>query len=122
VNSADFVAYVVETMRPALDATAKRMFGGHGIFDGERMFALIVDDVLYLRCGEGNRAAFDRLDLPPFEYSRAGGRRVAMSYRQAPDEALESPAEMREWVRGAVLAARAAAPGGARRRRPTNPA
>lgn len=122
MNAEGFVAHVVETMRPTLAATAKRMFGGHGLFDGERMFALIVDDVLYLRCGEGNRAAFDRLGLPAFEYSRAGGRRVAMSYRQAPDAALESPAEMREWVRGAVTAARAAAPGGTRRRRPTSPA
>jgi DNA transformation protein len=122
VNSEDFVAHVVETMRPAVAATAKRMFGGHGIFGGERMFALIVDDVLYLRCGEGNRAAFDRLGLPAFEYSRAGGRRVAMAYRQAPDEALDSPSEMRDWALGALAAARAAAPGGARRRRPTNPA
>lgn len=114
MNSADFVAHVVETMRPTIAATAKRMFGGHGLFDGGRMFALIVDDVLYLRCGEGNRAAFDRLGLAAFEYSRAGGRRAAMSYRQAPDEALESADEMRDWARGAVTAALAAAPRGAR--------
>jgi DNA transformation protein len=115
VNSADFVAHVVETMRPTIAATAKRMFGGHGLFDGERMFALIVDDVLYLRCGECNRAAFDRLGLAAFEYARAGGRRVAMSYRQAPDEALESADGMRDWARGAVTAALAAAARGARR-------
>ena len=108
MNSADFVDHVVELMRPAVAAKAKRMFGGHGVFDGGRMFALIVDDVLYLRCGEDNRGAFDRLDLPPFDYARADGRRAVMSYRRAPDEALESPAEMREWVRGALAAARAA--------------
>lgn len=122
MNSADFVAHVVETTRPTLAATARRMFGGHGLFDGDRMFALIVDDVLYLRCGEGNRAAFDRLGLAAFEYSRAGGRRVVMSYRQAPDEALENADAMRDWVRGAVTAARASAPRVARRGRSSGPA
>lgn len=122
MNSADFVAHVVETMRPALAATARRMFGGHGLFDGDRMFALIVDDVLYLRCGEGNRAAFDAQGLAAFEYSRAGGRRVVMGYRQAPDEALENADAMRDWVRGAVTAARASAPRGARRKRSSGPA
>jgi DNA transformation protein len=108
VNSTDFVDHVVELMQPAVAAKAKRMFGGHGVFDDERMFALIVDDVLYLRCGESNRAAFDRLDLPPFDYARANGRRAVMSYRRAPDEALESPAAMHEWAREALAAARVA--------------
>jgi DNA transformation protein len=115
VNTPDFVAHVVETMRPTLAATAKRMFGGHGLFDDGRMFALIVDDVLYLRCGEDNRAAFDALALPSFEYARLDGARAVMSYRQAPGDALESPAEMREWVRGALAVARA---GPARRAKP----
>lgn len=94
-------------MRPVA-VTARRMFGGHGLYADGRFFALIDDDTLYLKCDEATRARFDALELPPFVYAK-DGKGMALSYRRAPDDALESPAAMRLWTRLAVEAALRAA-------------
>ena len=103
-NSPDFVAHVIETMRPAR-AVAKAMFGGHGVYVDGLFVAIVVDDVLYLKCDAKTRGAFDALDLPHFVYKAKDGREMVMKYRRAPDEALESGAEMQRWLRLALAAA-----------------
>jgi DNA transformation protein len=120
-NSKDLVAHVIETMRPAR-AVAKAMFGGHGIYVDGLFVAIVVDDVLYLKCDAQRAAAFDALDLPRFVYRAKNGRPTSTQYRRAPDEALESTAEMRRWLRLAQAAALAkrgrAGAGGADRSAP----
>ncbi len=103
-NTKDFVAHVVETMRPAR-AVVKAMFGGHGIYVDGLFVAIVVDDVLYLKCDAERAAAFDALDLPRFVYRAKDGRPTPTQYRRAPDEALESGAEMERWLHLAIAAA-----------------
>ena len=104
-NSRDFVDHVLELARPAGAATARAMFGGHGLYLDGLIVAIVIDDTLYLKCDIQSGAAFDARDLAPFEYVTKDGERIAMSYRRAPDEALESPDAMREWLRLAQGAA-----------------
>jgi DNA transformation protein len=115
-NTKDFVAHVIETMRPAR-AVAKAMFGGHGIYVEGLFVAIAMDDVLYLKCDAQRAAAFDALGLPPFVYTAKDGQATVTKYRRAPDEALESPAEMRRWLRLAQAAALAQGRGGATKTR-----
>jgi DNA transformation protein len=121
-NTADFVEYLTELMRAGGQAiVARAMFGGHGLYVDGLFFGIVVDDVLYLRVDAGSRAAFG--DAAPFEFMTRDGRRQAMSYLRAPDEALERPDAMAQWVRLAVGAAlRAAATRGApRTKKPSGP-
>jgi DNA transformation protein and related proteins len=103
-NSRDFVAHIVELMRPSR-AIAKAMFGGHGIYVDGLFVAIVADDTLFLKTDDASRGAFDALSLPPFEFKTKDGRGTASGYRRAPDEALESSAEMQVWLRRAVAAA-----------------
>lgn len=103
-NTRDFVAYVIEMMRPAC-AVPKAMFGGHGLYVDGLFVAIVVDDVLYLKCDAERTAAFDALGLPHFVYAGKDRRELVTKYRRAPDEALESPAEMQRWLRLAQAAA-----------------
>ena len=80
------------------------MFGGHGVFRDELMFGLVVDDTLYLKADKESRAMFESVGLPPFEYTRKG-RRIALSYYPAPEEAMENPLTLAEWARPAFDAA-----------------
>lgn len=124
-NTPDFVDHLIEVMRAAGRAVdARRMFGGHGLYAEGLFFGIVDDDVVYLRADEGNRAEFDALGLPPFEYRTKGGTGRAMGYRRAPDDALESAEAMRPWMRSALGAAlRATARRGTRgRKRPKRPA
>jgi len=101
----DFVEHVVETMRELGPVTAKQMFGGWGLYHEGLFFALIHEDTLYLKVDDENRAQFEVADLPPFVYKTKDGESMAMAYRQAPPEALESPAAMAAWARLGYAAA-----------------
>jgi DNA transformation protein and related proteins len=100
----EFVAFVVESLRPLGPVSARRMFGGHGLFLHRLMFGLIADDQLYLKVDDGNRAAYTARGLPPFTYS-GKGRTIEMSYREAPSEGFDDPEILCDWAREAYAAA-----------------
>ena len=104
-NSRDYLDHVLELMRPAGNASARPMFGGHGIYLDGMIVALVVADVLYLKSDDETRADFVARELEPFCYRTKTGAVQATSYYRPPDEALESPAAMREWLRRALSAA-----------------
>jgi len=81
----DYLHEVFELFGPI---QVRRMFGGHGLFHDGLMFALVVDDRLYLKADAENRAAFEAAGLGPFQYSRRG-RPVSLGYFLAPEEILE---------------------------------
>ena len=101
----DFVDHVVEMMRELGAVTAKQMFGGWGLYHEGAFFALIIGDALYLKADDENRGEFEAAGLEPFVYVTKDGDRIAMSYYQAPPEALENPAAMATWARSAYAAA-----------------
>src|SRR5437764_7822862 len=65
-NSPEYVAHVLEMMRPTALATTRAMFGGHGVYVEGVIIAIVIDDVLYLKTDDENRAAFLDLGLEPF--------------------------------------------------------
>jgi DNA transformation protein len=105
----EFVEHVLETMRTFGAVEHKSMFGGWGLYHGGLFFALISENVLYLKVDAENRARFDERRLPPFVYESRLGEKTVMHYQQAPEEALESPEVMAEWARRSYAAALRAA-------------
>ena len=105
-----FVEHVVETMRRFGPVEAKSMFGGWGLYHQGLFFALIAEDALYIKTDDDNRADFEALGLEPFVYAMKDGETLTMSYRAAPEDALENSDVMAEWARrGYAAALRAAA-------------
>jgi DNA transformation protein len=105
-----FVTEVVDRMQHSGAVSARRMFGGHGIFHQGLMFALIADNQLYLKTDSHNLALFRDAGLTAFSYSRADGKQFHMSYYQAPESFFEEPEQALFWTRTAQQAAvRAAA-------------
>lgn len=82
----------------------KRMFGGHGVWHEGRMIALVANDTLYLKSDAESAPHFDRLELPPFTYTRQG-KSMPMSYRLAPADLFEDRQEAALWGRLAYEAA-----------------
>ena len=99
-------------MQPWAAVSARRMFGGHGLYRDGLMFALEAHGMLYLKVDEPSRPAFTAAGCRPFIYD-GGGRRVEMSYWSAPPECAESAAAMARWCTlgwQAALRAQAARP------------
>ena len=83
---------------------ARAMFGGHGLYCDDYFIAIVAEGELYLKVDEQSRAAFDRAGSRPFTFE-AKGKVAEMKYCSAPDEALESPQQMRPWAERALAAA-----------------
>ena len=80
------------------------MFGGHGVYLDGLMFAMVSNDVLYLKSDEMNRVEFEQAGCEIFDYIR-NGKRVALNFFRAPADAMESPEQMLPWARTAYAAA-----------------
>ena len=102
-----FVDHLLELLDPMPDVSAKRMFGGCGLFREGLMFGLVADSTLYLKVDKENKASFEERGLEPFTYD-GKGKPVKMSYHQAPEEALEEVDAMLEWAESAYAAAQRA--------------
>jgi DNA transformation protein len=100
----EFLELVLEQIAGVGSVRARAMFGGHGIYLGERMFAIVLADRLYLKADAATQEAFAARGLQPFAYD-ARGKRVVTSYYEAPAEVFEDPAAMREWAQRAYAAA-----------------
>lgn len=115
--SDSFKTYVLEQLgRLRPDIRSRAMFGGIGIYAGERFFALIDDDALYLKVDDLNRPDFEKEGMGPFQPFGPGGE--VMQYYELPAGLLDEPEALAPWVAGAVeVAARAKA----RRKSPAPP-
>ncbi len=100
----EFTDYLHEAFAEFGPINIRRMFGGHGVFHDQLMIGLVADNILYLKVDEQSKPLFVDRDLEPFMYGKKS-KRIAMSYHQAPEEALEDPGVMREWAEYAYEAA-----------------
>ena len=109
VAESALVEHLTDVLRPLGGVAARRMFGGAGLFRDGVMFALISDEVLYLKADATTIPAFEAEDLGPFTYGTKNGKRVLTSYWRAPERLLDDDDEMRDWCRRAAdVAAQAA--------------
>ena len=104
----EFVTHLLDLMEPLGPVSARRMFGGYGIYLDRMMFALVADDSLYLKIDDDSRGEFEAAGLEPFRYTKKG-KSYQMSYHAAPEDALEDAELLRDWARKAVDAAMRAA-------------
>ncbi|MCB5187060.1 TfoX/Sxy family protein [Methylobacillus caricis] len=100
----EFIEYLGEMLRDFGSIQAKRMFGGYGLYHDGLMFGLVAEDTLYLKADDESRPHFEALDLPCFEYLKQG-RKIKMSYYQAPADMLEDREQASIWAKRAYAAA-----------------
>lgn len=106
VASDGYLLFVKELLSELGPVMIRRMFGGAGIFCDGLMFALVADDVLYLKADDDTRAAFEAEGCVPFSYAKTGGRNTIMSYWRTPERLFDEPDELTVWARRALGVAR----------------
>jgi len=108
MNDSGLISHCLELFAPLGRTSSRRMFGGHALYVDGLCLALIMDDTLYLKVDDAHRATFEGAGCKPFTYTAKNEDVHSLSYYTAPDEAMESPAEMVPWARRALAAAVAA--------------
>ena len=103
--SSSFLEYVLEQLSASrFDVAHKRMFGGIGIYADERFVAVIDDDRLFMKVGEGNRADYEREGCKAFQ--PYGDGTYSMSYFEPPTRVLEDRDELARWLEKSFEASR----------------
>lgn len=102
--STEFITYLHEVFAAFGSIQTRRMFGGFGIYHQRLMFALVINDTLYLKADHLSSPAFQQHGLTPFEYDRQG-KTIKMSYYQAPEEVFEDAELAAVWAKRAFEAA-----------------
>jgi DNA transformation protein and related proteins len=103
-KSTEFTEFVAEQMALFGPTTTKAMFSGFSIYCDDLVFAIIVDDKLYLKVDASTVDDFKRRGLQPFTYE-SRGKTIAMSYYEAPADVFEDPQEMASWAKKAYQSA-----------------
>jgi DNA transformation protein len=84
-------------------STAKRMFGGVGVYAEGAMFAIAYDERIYLKVDDESRPEFEELGSGPF---RPNERQTLRSFYELPDEVASDDAELAAWLHRALEAAK----------------
>jgi DNA transformation protein and related proteins len=96
--SDEFVDYVIDQLSEWGQVTARKMFGGAGLYRDGVMFGLIADDIAYLKVDDSNRKNFEGAGAEPFTYTEKG-KTITMSFYEIPADVLENPAVLAEWAK-----------------------
>ncbi|AMC36403.1 TfoX/Sxy family protein [Janthinobacterium sp. B9-8] len=57
----EYVAYLLELLAPMGTLRAKAMFSGYGLYCDEIFFAIVADDILYIKTDAESKADFCKL-------------------------------------------------------------
>jgi DNA transformation protein len=107
----EFITHLLDLLAPIAGVSARGMFGGWGFFHGGKMFALVADDVFYVKCDAVTLTEFESRGLEPFTYATSEGPRTIPTYRKVPADALDSSPALCEWAhRGLDASSRTPAP------------
>jgi DNA transformation protein len=120
--SADLIAHLQDLASDFGALSARRMFGGYGVYQDGVMIGLISGDVLYLKTDDHTQERFRAADSGPFMYTRRG-ETVPTSYWSVPEAAMDSSQDMKPWLvlaYGAALRKANAAASKARPRKATS--
>ncbi|MEK7638697.1 MAG: TfoX/Sxy family protein [Patescibacteria group bacterium] len=100
----DYIVY--DVLRDISDITSRAMFGGHGVYQQGKIFAIIVDGELYFKANESTKKFFLERASHPFAYSKRDGKTYTMNYWLVGEAVYENRDELKEWVATAINASR----------------
>jgi DNA transformation protein len=104
--SDEFVDYVLDQFSGWGEVSARKMFGGAGLYCDGVMFGLITDDVAYLKVDDSNRKDFIKAGSSAFNPFPEKTKTYIMSYYEIPADVLENPELLGQWAERALTVAR----------------
>ena len=105
--SDEFIDYVIDQLSAWGDVSARKMFGGAGLYCEGAMFGLIADDVAYLKVDDSNRKDFVKAGASPFNPYPDKVKTTVMSYYEIPVDVLEDRDKLAKWAERSLAVARA---------------
>lgn len=99
----EFLIYVLEQMAFIEGLKVRSMFGGYGLYQEGHIFAIVVNDVLYLKSNVRVQSDFVESGLQRFTYMTKT-RTITLQYFEAPAEVFENLESMKFWAEKSLAA------------------
>ena len=101
-----FKEFVLDQLSALPDVRARAMFGAHGIYAGEKFFAILDEGRLFFKTDAHSQADYTKRGMGPFTYEMKG-RVMSMAYHEVPPDVLENAPELTAWAQRAIQVAAA---------------
>jgi DNA transformation protein and related proteins len=105
--SSDFLEYVLEQLSRVAGVRTRRMFGAVGLYSDDHFFAIVDDDVLYLKADETTSVDYVARGMRRFMPDPTRPE-ASMGYYEVPADVIEDRDELAVWARKAVRVGAAA--------------
>ena len=96
-----FSYFILDQLRELDGVEARRMFGGHGLYQDETFFGIIHKGKLFFKIDESTVQEYRLRKMKPF---RPNAKQMLKSYYQVPVDIIEDADELREWAMRAIAA------------------
>ena len=100
-----FKTFVLDQLDELGEVTPRAMFGGVGLYYRDVFFGIIARDVLYMKVGATNQAAYERAGMRPFMPYPDRDETATSKYYAVPTAILESASDLASWARQSIAAA-----------------
>lgn len=92
---------ILDQLSPIGEITARSLFGGHGLYWRDVIFAILYGGKLYLKVDEQSKPDFVNRGMLPF---RPDERRTLTSYYEVPPDVLTDREALLSWAKEAIRA------------------
>jgi DNA transformation protein len=99
--SAGYKEFLEDLLASFGPVSIRNMFGGAGVYADGVIFAILVNDTLYLKADAVSARDFAAEGKGPYTHRPKGRAPVAMSYWEVPERLLDDPEELVDWARRA---------------------
>jgi DNA transformation protein len=96
-----FEQQILDRLSGLGEVSARPLFGGHGLYWGETIFAIVFGDKLYLKVDERSTGDFLTKGMGPF---RPNERQTLKSYFEVPPDVLGDSEALLSWAGEAIRA------------------
>ena len=95
----DFALFVCEQLAPLPGLRCQAMFGGHGLYAGDKFFGIVWRGSLFFKTSPETVGDYLAADMGRFQPSK---KQSLNSYYEVPARVMERPGELLAWARRAV--------------------
>jgi DNA transformation protein and related proteins len=99
IKDESFKDFVLDQLRELDSVEARRMFGGHGLYQDETFFGILHKGKLYFKVDETTVGEYRKRKMKPF---RPNAKQTLKSYYQVPVEILEDNERLCDWAEKAI--------------------
>jgi DNA transformation protein len=98
-----FTEYVLEQLSDLDGVSARRMFGGHGVYRGDAFFGIVMKGRLWFRVDDETRPRYEAAGSEPFQPNE---KQRLKNYLEVPADVVENRDRLVDWARDAAEARR----------------